>query len=94
MPEIDKRRVFRSRPALRDLRLRAGLTEQELAAQLGVTSHTILAWEKGERPVRQEWLFKLAAVLGSSVADLRQAESVARSKRWRRAWVKLTNAEE
>src|SRR6516165_3861122 len=48
MPKKDKRRVFRSRLALRDMRLRAGLTEQALAAQLGVTYHTIQAWEKGE----------------------------------------------
>jgi hypothetical protein len=39
MPKKDKRRVFRSRLALRDMRLRAGLTEQALAAQLGVTYH-------------------------------------------------------
>jgi DNA-binding transcriptional regulator YiaG len=45
MPEKEKRRVFRSRPALRDIRLRAGLTEQALAARLGVTYLTIQAWE-------------------------------------------------
>jgi DNA-binding XRE family transcriptional regulator len=56
MPKKDKRRVFRSRLALRDMRLRAGLTEQALAAQLGVTYHAIEAWEKGERPVRKAWL--------------------------------------
>jgi DNA-binding transcriptional regulator YiaG len=38
------------------MRLRAGLTEQALAAQLGVTYHAIEAWEKGERPVRKAWL--------------------------------------
>jgi transcriptional regulator with XRE-family HTH domain len=92
MPEIDKRRVFRSRLALRNMRLRAGLTEQALAARLGVTYHTIQAWEKGERPVRKAWLFNLATALGCSVADLRQVESVARRKRWRRAWVRLPNA--
>jgi len=46
MPEKDKRRVFRSRLALRDLRLRAGLTEQALAARLGVTYHAIEAVEE------------------------------------------------
>jgi transcriptional regulator with XRE-family HTH domain len=74
------------------MRLRAGLTEQALAARLGVTCHAIQAWEKGERPVRRRWIFKLAEALGCSVVDLRQAESVARSKRWRRALVKLSNA--
>jgi DNA-binding XRE family transcriptional regulator len=38
--------VFQSRLALRDLRLRAGLTEQALAAQLGVTYHAIEAVEE------------------------------------------------
>ena len=71
------------------MRLRAGLTEQALAVRLGVTYYTIRAWEKGERPVRKAWLFKLATALGCSVADLRQVESVARRKRWRRALVKL-----
>ena len=92
MPEKDKRRLFRSRPALREMRLRAGLTEQALAARLGVTYLTIQAWERGQRAVRKGWDFKLAEALGCSVADLRQAESFARTKRWRRAWVSLTDA--
>jgi hypothetical protein len=37
------------------------------------------------------WDFKLAEALGCSVADLRQAESFARTKRWRRALDKLRN---
>jgi DNA-binding transcriptional regulator YiaG len=61
MPEIDKRRVFQSRLALRDVRLRVGLTEQALAARLGVTYHAIEAWEKGERPVRKAWLSETQA---------------------------------
>ena len=66
-----KRLVFQSRRRLRDLRMRAGLTERALAARLGVTSHTIQAWEKGEGRVGQKWRSKLAAALGCSVADLR-----------------------
>jgi len=59
--------------------MRAGLTEQALASQLGVTCHAIEAWEKGgQRPMRGEWLFKLAEALGCSVLDLRPAESGAR----------------
>lgn len=34
---------------LRRLRLRAGLTPGQLAERLGVTHHTIQAWERGER---------------------------------------------
>jgi DNA-binding transcriptional regulator YiaG len=68
---------------LRQLRQRAGLTEQAPADRLGVTCHAIQAWEKGQRAVRKGWDFKLAEALGCSVADLRQGESVARRKRWR-----------
>jgi hypothetical protein len=42
--------------------------------------------------VRKGWDFKLAEALGCPVADLRQVESFARTKRWRRAWVSLTDA--
>src|SRR5205823_5115539 len=74
MRKKDRPRALGSRLAMRDMRLRAGLTEQALAARLGVTHHTIETWEmeKG-RPVRQKWLFKLAEALGCSVAELRQA---------------------
>jgi transcriptional regulator with XRE-family HTH domain len=57
---------------LRQLRQRAGLTEQALAARLGVTCHTIQAWEKGQRAVREEWVSKLAAALDCEVAELRE----------------------
>jgi DNA-binding XRE family transcriptional regulator len=67
--------------SLRALCERAGLTPGKLAERLGVTPHTIQSWEKGERPVRKVWRFKLADALGCSVADVRQAEEVARSKR-------------
>jgi transcriptional regulator with XRE-family HTH domain len=59
---------------LRRLRQRAGLTRQQLAERVRVTLHTIRAWENGERAVRKEWLFKLAAALDCSVADLREAK--------------------
>jgi transcriptional regulator with XRE-family HTH domain len=49
------------------MRQRAGLTQQALAARLGITYHAIDTWEKGRRGVRKEWLFKLAAALDCSV---------------------------
>jgi DNA-binding XRE family transcriptional regulator len=57
---------------LRQLRLRAGLTEQALANRLGVTYHAIQAWEKGQRAVRKEWVSKLAAALDCDAAELRK----------------------
>ena len=88
---------FRSRPScesknLRQLRQRAGLTEEALAARLGITYHAIRAWEKGHRPVHGGWLFKLAEALGCSVAELRPAESIARPTKQRQAWAKSPNA--
>jgi hypothetical protein len=45
-----------------------------------------------EHAVRKGWDFKLAKALDCSVSDLRQADSVASSKRWRRAWLNLSDA--
>jgi DNA-binding XRE family transcriptional regulator len=92
MSKNDRPRALGSRLALRDMRLRAGLTPGQLAERLGVTCHAIQAWERGERAVRKGWHFKLAEALGCSVSDLRQGESVARSRRWQRAWVNLADA--
>jgi transcriptional regulator with XRE-family HTH domain len=76
--------------SLRRLRLRAGLSQGQLAERLGVTCYAIRAWEKGQRPVRKAWRFKLADALGCRVADLHWPEGIAHRKRWRRAWVNLT----
>lgn len=89
MRKKDRPRALGSRLALRDMRLRAGLTPGQLAERLGVTCHAIQALEKGQRAMRKGWDFKLAEALGCSVSDLREAESVARSKRWRQAWINL-----
>src|SRR5207244_1230092 len=75
--------------SLRQLRLRAGLTEQTLADRLGVTCHAIQAWERGQRAIRAGWDLKLAEALGCTVTDLIQAGSAARSERWRRALINL-----
>lgn len=46
---------------LKELRARAGLTQQEAAALLGVSYRTYQRWEAGEnkRPVRDVYLDKL-----------------------------------
>jgi transcriptional regulator with XRE-family HTH domain len=85
-------REIRPYRSLRALRARRGLTPGQLAERLGVTHHTIRAWEKGERAVRKDWRFKLANALGCSVLDLRKGEGIARSKRWRRALANLSDA--
>jgi transcriptional regulator with XRE-family HTH domain len=77
---------------LRQLRQRAGLTPGQLAERLGVTHHAIQALEKGHRAVPKGFDFKLAEALGCSVAELYRTERIARSRRWMRAWVNLTDA--
>jgi DNA-binding XRE family transcriptional regulator len=57
---------------LRQLRQRAGLTEQALAHRLGVSYHAVQAWEKGQRGVRKEWVSRLAAALDCEIAELRE----------------------
>lgn len=49
---------------LLEARKAAGLTQQEAAAQLGVSRPTLIAIEKGTRQTKPEELVKLAALYG------------------------------
>jgi transcriptional regulator with XRE-family HTH domain len=55
---------------LAELREAAGLTQQLLAAKLGVPQSNITFWERSEKPPRGEVLPKLAHTLGVSVDAL------------------------
>jgi DNA-binding XRE family transcriptional regulator len=56
---------------LRDLRARAGLTQKQLSAELGIASRTILRWEAGEQtPNLTDLRRRLAARFGVSVAEM------------------------
>lgn len=52
------------------LRLRAGLTQIELAKALGLSQSTIAPWEWSKSPPRSDVLPKMAKVLGVRVEDL------------------------
>lgn len=52
------------------LRERAGMTQQDVATELGVSRTTVLAWEKGETDPGTRYLRALAIVFGCGVADL------------------------
>ena len=54
---------------LRQIRERAGYSQQELADESGVSQHTISEIELGRRKPRGRTLRKLASVLGVEVAD-------------------------
>src|SRR5262249_52928163 len=45
---------------LKDRRRALGLTQQELASALGVTSNTVARWERGEREIGQPQLVEIA----------------------------------
>jgi putative transcriptional regulator len=56
--------------ALREIRIKNQLTQQELANQLGVTQRYVAFVEKGERTPSLDIAFKMAAILRSSVEDI------------------------
>jgi transcriptional regulator with XRE-family HTH domain len=55
---------------LREARLRAGLTQHELAARLGWSPGALASYETGRRGLRVAQLFVLAAALGVPPAAL------------------------
>jgi len=55
---------------IRELRLAAGMTLQELASIMGVKYPSVQAWETGKTSPTANKLPKLAAVLGCEINDL------------------------
>lgn len=68
------RRLTKPRPKLgahlASLRVKAGLSQEELAQRIGVHQQTIAFWEQSEKPPRSEVLLDLAKALGVSVEAL------------------------
>ena len=56
--------------AIKKARLTAGITQIDLATQLGVTQGSIGQWEKGVTRPRPGRLKRLAAILGTTVEEL------------------------
>lgn len=52
-------------PAIRELRIRAGLSLEQVATHIGVTRHFLSRLERNERGAKQETLEKLANALGA-----------------------------
>jgi len=57
---------------LEQLRIRAGLTQEQLAEKVGVNRITISNWENGTQP-RIQFIRPLADALGVSTADVYDA---------------------
>ena len=55
---------------VKELRLKAGLTQSQLAEKVGTDRSTVTKWELGESFPRASMIPALAAALNCSVADL------------------------
>ena len=58
------------RPRIGTLRKAKGLTQADLATMLGVSESAVGSWECGDRTPRKDAMWRLAGVLGVTVADL------------------------
>lgn len=61
--------------AIKELREKAGLTQEQLAEKIGTTQSAVALWETGRRAPMAAKLPKLAEVLGCGIADLFNTES-------------------
>lgn len=71
-----KMRKERVEIGIRDARKRVGMTQEELAATLGVDQTSIVAWERGKWSPRTKLLPTLAKVLRTTVDDLLAPDGV------------------
>ena len=51
-------------------RKRAGMTQQELAQQLGVKHNSVSSWEKGVNAIDIDTLFAICSILGLNINDM------------------------
>lgn len=70
MAALSKKQLGLKIKALRD---KAGLTQPQLAAKLGVVPSCVCDWERGFMKPRVERLPKLASILGVDVNELVEA---------------------
>jgi transcriptional regulator with XRE-family HTH domain len=60
--------------SLRTARLRAGLTQRELAAKAGCVRESVQCWEYGQRVPAGDSMRKLARALGLKLSEMPPAE--------------------
>jgi len=65
---------------LNTLREAAGLTQQEVAAHLGITQPSYALWERHNVCLKPEQMTKLAEILGVRIEELLQQPSAARRR--------------
>lgn len=57
---------------VRELRVAAGMTQKELADQLGVTVPTVSKWELGQRTPELERVFRMTLIFGVPIEEIVQ----------------------
>ena len=60
---------------IKELRLAAGLTQEQLAKKMGLDQGAISHWERGKTSPLRKYHKKLAKVLGCTVDDLLKEEN-------------------
>lgn len=68
--------IFRFKNRIRELRIEAGLTQQQLADKVGVTRNSISEFELQHMQPRLMTAYLLAWALGVSLLELSEAEIV------------------
>ena len=63
------------RLGIKELRLAAGLTQEQLAKKMGLDQGAISHWERGKNNPLRKYHKKLAKVLGVTVDDLLKEEN-------------------
>ena len=64
-----------------ELRKRAGLTQEELAREAGVTLSAVRQWERGKRTPMLDTAVRLAKVFGVTVGQLAGTEPMPPAKK-------------
>ena len=59
---------------MKQKRLEAGLSQEQLALKIGVFQSTVSAWEKGKSTPQPKNLKKIAEACGCTVADVLKQE--------------------
>lgn len=57
---------------IKKLRTAAGMTQKELADQLGVTVPTVSKWELGQRTPELERVFRMTLIFGVPIEEIVQ----------------------
>lgn len=55
-------------------RVDAGLSQKEMAARMGCSNNTVLAWEKGRKAPRTNDFQKYCAICGRDPSEVRMPE--------------------